>query len=80
MWRYKADELARCNDLGLLPVLRKMPTISGDQVIRTSFVGAFQKYIVVRVTAYIQAARRGDDMAVVLDELEQLQAKPFADT
>jgi hypothetical protein len=53
--------------------------IAGDQVVGTGFVGAFQKYVVVRVAAHVQAARRSDDMAVVLDELEQLQAKPLAD-
>jgi hypothetical protein len=76
----EADKFAGRDDLSLLPELRKMPAISCDQVIRTGFVGAFQKYVVVRVTAHVQAARPGNDVTVVLDELQQLQAKPFTNT
>ena len=77
--RGKADKFTRCDDLSLLPEFRKMPAISSDQVISPGFVGAFQKSVVVWIAAQIQAARWCDDMAAVLDELEQLQAEPLAD-
>jgi hypothetical protein len=70
----QTDELARSDDLGLFPELREMPLIASDEVIRVGGVGAFEKHIVVRVAADLKAARRGDDMAVVLDELQQPQS------
>ena len=69
----KADEFARSNDLGLFPECREMLLVAGNQVIRTGFVGAFQKGVVVGIAAHVQAALWCDDMAAVLDELEQLQ-------
>jgi hypothetical protein len=77
--RGKADKFTRCDDLSLLPEFRKMPAISSDEVISPGFVGVFQKSVVVWISAQIQAARWCDDMAAVLDELEQLQAEPLAD-
>jgi len=54
-----------------------MPLIACNEVVGTGFVGTFQKSVVIRITAHIQAVRRGDDMAMVLDELEQFQAEPL---
>jgi hypothetical protein len=51
----EADELPRCDDFGLLPELRKMLPIAGNEVISTGFVSAFQEYVVVRVTRDFQA-------------------------
>jgi hypothetical protein len=65
------DEFTRCNDLSLLPELRKMPAVSRDQVIRTGSIGRIPESVVVRITAHVQAARRDDDMPAVLNELEQ---------
>jgi hypothetical protein len=80
MRSHNANEFTGRDDLALLPELRKMSAISCDQVVSNGFVAAFQKYIVIRVAAYVQTARRGDDMAAILDELEQLQTEPLADT
>ena len=70
----KTDEFTSRNDFGLLPELRKMPAIAGNQVIGTGFVSAFKKDFVIRVTAHHQAALGYDDVAAVVDELQQLQA------
>jgi hypothetical protein len=56
MWCRKTDEFKRRNDFGLLPELRKMPAIACNKVIGTRLVSAFNKDIVVRVTAHVQAA------------------------
>ena len=53
--RHDAYELTGGDDLGFFPELREMPAISGDQVIGSSLVGAFQKYVVVRVDRHFQA-------------------------
>jgi hypothetical protein len=41
--------------LCLLPELRKIPLIAGDEVVGTGFVGATQTYVVVRVARHFQA-------------------------
>jgi hypothetical protein len=74
--RGKADKFPRCNDLGFLPELRKVPAIPSDEVVGTGFVGALQKNVVVRVAAYVEAARRLNEMAVIPDELQQPEAEP----
>jgi hypothetical protein len=51
----EADELPRGDDFGLLPELRKMLLIAGNEVVSTGFVSAFQKYVVVRVARHFQA-------------------------
>jgi hypothetical protein len=50
----EADELPGGDDFGLLPELRKMLLIAGNEVVSTGFVSAFQKYIVVRVARHFQ--------------------------
>jgi len=54
--------------------------IAGNEVVRSRGVGAFQKHIVIRVAGDFQASRRLDDMAAVLDELQQLLLHSLADT
>ena len=56
-----------------------MPLIAGNQVVRTRRIGAFEKHIVIGVAGDFKAARRTDKITVVLDELRQLLANPFAD-
>jgi hypothetical protein len=79
MRRSQADKLPRRYDLGFLPESREMPLIAGNQVVRARRIGAFDKHIVVRVAGDFKAARRTDNITVVLDELQQLLANPFAD-
>jgi hypothetical protein len=59
MRRRDTDELAGCDDLGLLPELWEVPLISGDEVVGACGVGAFKEYIVVRIVAM----SRGQDGA-----------------
>ena len=73
----EADELPRCDDFGLLPELRKMLLIAGNEVVSTGFVSAFQEYVVVRVARHFQAVGRHDDMAAVLDELYSCGRTPL---
>ena len=46
-----------------------MPLIAGDQVVGSRGIGAFDKYIVVRVSADFKTAGGRHDVAVILDEL-----------
>ena len=54
-----------------------MPLIAGNQVVCTRRIGAFEKHIVIRVTGDLKGARRSDNMAVVLDELQEVLANPL---
>jgi hypothetical protein len=72
MGSHYAQELTRVDDLGLLPILREMPLIAGNEVVGAGGVGTFDKHVVVRVAGHFKAARLGDNMAVVLDKLQQL--------
>src|SRR5260370_37135723 len=80
MRRSQADKLPCRYDLGFLPESRRMPLIAGNQVVRARRIGAFEKHIVIRVSADFKAARRADNITVVPDELQQLLANPFADS
>jgi hypothetical protein len=57
-----------------------MLLISGNQVDRARGVGAFEKDIVVRVSADFKAAGGRDNMAMIFDEPKQLLANPFANS
>src|SRR5580700_3057046 len=76
----KANKFPRRYDLGFLPESWEMPLIASNQVVRACGIGAFEKHIVIRVGADFKASGGRHDMAVVLDELEQLQTNPFADS
>src|SRR5208337_670822 len=73
----QADKLARRDDLGILPERREMLTITSDQKVGTSRIGALDKDVVVWIARHLDWTRRGNHMAVVLDELKQLQPQPF---
>jgi hypothetical protein len=66
MRRSKAYKLSCRYDLGFLPESRKMLLITCNQVIGTRGIGAFDKYIVITVSAYFKAAGGRHDMAVIL--------------
>src|ERR1017187_10027251 len=76
----KANKFPCRYDLGFLPESRKMPLIDGNQVVRMCGIGALEKPIVIRVARDFKASRRGDNITVVPDELQQLLANPFANT
>lgn len=65
----KANKFPRRYYLGFLPESGKMSLIAGNQVVGSRGIGAFDKNIVVRVSADFKAARGRHDMAVILDEL-----------
>ena len=67
MRRNKGDELARRNDLRVFPERRKVPTIACDEIIGTCRIGTLNKDVVVRITRYLDTARRPNQMAVVLN-------------
>jgi hypothetical protein len=67
-----AHELPRVDDLGFLPELWEMLLIAGNEVVRACSVGTFDEHIVVRVAGHFKAPRWGNDMAVTLDQLDQL--------
>lgn len=55
-----------------------MPQITGDQVVGTGSVCAFQEDIVVGVRRDGQCAGARDEITVAPDELEQLQSQTFS--
>ena len=57
-------------DLGLLPESRKMLLITGNQVVSSRGIGAFEKHIVIRVSADFKTAGGLHNMAMILDELK----------
>ena len=78
MRRSQADKLSCRYDLGFLPESREMPLIAGNQVVRARRIGAFEKHIVIGVRRDFKSAGGRHGMAVILDELQQLLANPFA--
>ena len=75
----KANKFPCRYDLGPLPESREMPLIAGNQVVSARRIGAFEKHIVIGVTGHFKATGGSHDMAVILDELQQLLTKPLAD-
>src|SRR5579863_5036054 len=73
MRRNESDELARHNDFRILPECRKVLAVSGDQKVGTSRISALDKDVVVRIARHLDASRWANQMAVIFDELKQLQ-------
>jgi hypothetical protein len=46
----KANEFSRCYYFGFLPESGKVLQIAGHQVVGTRLIGAFEKYVVIRIT------------------------------
>jgi|ERR1035437_701878 hypothetical protein len=78
MGRDKSDEFSGSYDLGFLPESREMFLIARDQVVRAGNVGTFQKYVVIGVVRDLKTPCQSHEMTVVLDELQQLTPKAFA--
>jgi len=77
MRRNQADKFTRCDNLRILPERRKVLTVAGDQKVGTGRIGALDEDVVVWIARHLDPARRGNQMAVVRDELKQLQPQPF---
>lgn len=67
-------EFTAGDDLGLLPKGGKVAPVTGDEVVGSGSVGALQEFVVVRVVGDFQPVGWDDDVALVLDELKELQA------
>lgn len=70
MWCRQADKFTGRDDLRILPEDPKVLTIAGDQKVGSGCVSALDKDVAVRFARHLDMARGGDQMAVVLDELE----------
>ena len=69
MWRYKAQKLAGCDDLGLLPKHWKMSRVSGHQVVSSGSIGAFKEYVAARVARDLKAPCRSNGTSTFYDKL-----------
>jgi hypothetical protein len=78
MGRGKVDELSRCYDFGFLPESREMSLITRHQVVRARRIGTLEEYVVVRIACNLQTSGWNNNIAVVLDELEQLLTEALA--
>lgn len=78
MRRSEAYKFSGRYDFRFLPESWKMLLIACHQIIRAGNVGTFQEHIVVRIGCHFKAPRRSHGIAVVLDELEQLQPEALA--
>ena len=67
---HQADKFTGRDDFRILPEGRKVLTIAGDQKVGPSRVGTLDKDVVVRIARHLDVARRINQMAAVLDELE----------
>ena len=76
MRRNQADKVTGRDDLRILPEGRKVLTITGDQKVGASRVGTLDEDVVIRIARHLDLARRNDQMAVVLEELKELQPQP----
>lgn len=76
--RDNVDELARCDDFGLLPELREMPWIAGHEVVRASDIGALNEDIVAGVARNEQRADGSHDVGAVSDKIKKPTLQPFA--
>lgn len=75
---HDVKELARRDDLGLLPEFRKMLLIAGYEVIGPRRIRAFEELIIVQVFRHQERAGRLDEVSLAPYEFEKLLAKPLA--
>ncbi len=78
MRRNKADKLPRRDDLRILPERREVLPIARDEIVGTSCIGALDKDVVVRIARHFEAAGWRNQVAVVLNQLKQLETQPPA--
>jgi hypothetical protein len=72
MRRGQSDKLTRRNDLRALPKWGKMLPIAGNQIVGTGSIGAFDKDVIVWINRNFKPARRNHEVAVILNQLEEL--------
>ena len=75
---HNADELSRCDHLGFLPELRKMPLVASYEVVRARSIGAFEELVIGRVVRHLEPAARDDGIRTASDELQELLSQPPA--
>jgi hypothetical protein len=72
-------EFAAGDDFGPLPESGEVALIAGDEVVGAGCVGALQEEVAVRGGGSFETVGWDDHVAVVRDELQQLQAQAFTD-
>ena len=72
-------EFSRRDDLRVLPELRKVPLIAGNQVIGTGSVGTFHENVIGWIRGDQGQTRRRNDVGVILNQLDQLLTEAPAD-
>ncbi len=72
----KADKLPRRDDLCVLPERREVPPIARDEIVGTSSIGTLDKDVVIRIARHFEAAGRRNHVAVVFNQLKQLETQP----
>jgi hypothetical protein len=74
VWRRDLDEFPWRNDFGSLPKPRKVLSIAGNQVVRTSGIGTFDKNIVIGIVGHFQTAMWSNDETAVSNQLQKPKA------
>lgn len=78
MRRDDTEKLTRRDYLRVLPELWEMAYVAGDQVVRASRIGTFNKDVIVSIFRHQWESRGPDEVRVILEELEQLLPKAAA--
>ena len=78
MRRYKADKVVGRDNFRVFRERRKVLAISRDEIIGTGRIGTFHKDVVVRIARHLKPPGGDNQMAMVLDQLEQLKTQPSA--
>jgi hypothetical protein len=76
---HNTEKFAGGNNFGSFPEARKVAYVSGEEIIRSSGIRAFEEDVVVRIGSNPKLARRGNESSAVLDELQELLPKSFTD-
>ncbi len=53
-----------------------MPPIARDEIVGTSSIGTLDKDVVIRIARHFEAAGRRNHVAVVFNQLKQLETQP----
>lgn len=72
MRRHEAEELARGDDLNILPESWKVPHVPSHQVVGTGSIGTFDKHIVLWIVRYLNCPHGIYEMSSLSDQVEKL--------
>src|ERR1043166_9254537 len=72
MRRHEAEELARGDDLSILPEPWKVPHVPSHQVVGTGSIGTFDKHIVLWIVRYLNCPHGFYEMSSLSDQIEKL--------